>query len=87
MKKILQFYMVILAIMYYAYLPFHVSAQERNVGVKVGEWFRYEDIEVIWDSNYVFPSNVAILQLNDTSSWEITCDHVLGTNINLDNEG
>ncbi|MGD8565924.1 MAG: NosD domain-containing protein [Candidatus Bathyarchaeota archaeon] len=81
MVKILQFYMVILALMYFANLPLHVSAQERNVGVRVGDWFRYEDIEVAWDSDYVFPSNVAILQLNYTSFWEITCDNVLGTNI------
>ena len=37
MKKILQFYMVILAFIYFANLPLHVSAQGRKVGVKVEE--------------------------------------------------
>ncbi|NIO37261.1 hypothetical protein GTO27_06095 [Candidatus Bathyarchaeota archaeon] len=81
MNKILLLFVVALALPCLVNMHIQVSANGGGAGIEAGEWFRYEDIKVSWDSNYSIPSNIAILQLNDTQSWEIACDDVFGTNI------
>lgn len=56
------------------------EAQVATIGVKVGDWATYGDIEVTWDSEQMEPEP-EVTALNDTSWYRNVVDHIVDTAI------
>ena len=80
MKKRIVFLTLVSAFLLSAIVPASVVAQPRIVGVSVGDWFKYGEIEVDWSSND--PNATIPLQNYTEMEWmTMLIEDISGTNV------